>query len=145
MGKDANALKKVEAVKACNKLDEDKLKEYKINNCDEVVHDMIHFALGAGCEQEVSTEVTETCAPDKFAAKAAPCKAAVDTAVAKYEGELPPEEEAEKDGAEAMVALVKHCSAAVTTAVASDGVQKENGHNESGSRSLQGVPQAANV
>lgn len=130
---DDAALKDVHLVKACNKLDAKKLEEFEVTNCNEVLHDVVHFAMGAGCEHFVGLHksVVKSCRPFK----GEPCKAAVDGALQQFPPEKDPDgednapnakEEAEKFGVETLVGLVKHCSAVVTKAVASDSIKEKN-------------------
>jgi len=123
---DAAGLKDVHAAQACTEMDADELSKFKVTNCKQVVHDMLHFALGAMCEYDVTEKAADSCKPPLKAG----CKTAVDAAVLKFpsgddsQSNLPAEPQAEKDGGEILVGLVKHCSAAVNTAIASDSAQK---------------------
>jgi len=123
---DAEGLKDVHAAQACTEMDADELSKFKVTNCKQVVHNMLHFALGAMCEYDVTEKAADSCKPPLKAG----CKTAVDAAVLKFpEGDdsqsaSQAEPQAEKDGGEILVGLVKHCTAAVNTATASDSAQK---------------------
>jgi len=128
---DAAGLKDVHAAKACDELDADLLNKFKVTNCKQVLHAMVHFVLAAACEYDVTMSAQGSCKPFSGAG----CKTAVDTAVQKFpEGDTSQSDSnaegpAEAEGTEALLGLVKQCSAVVKTAIASDSVQKIHAQN----------------
>lgn len=120
---DDAGLKNIHAAKACDELDEKKLEKFKVPDCAQILHDMVHFIFGAACEAEVAGSAKESCSPFN----GEDCKKAVDTAVENFTpseiGESDAEQTAEEDGFEAVLGVVHHCSAAMTKVIASDGFQ----------------------
>lgn len=123
---DAVALKDVHAAKACDDLDADKLSKFKVTSCKDVLHDMIHFLLGATCEYDVAEKAGKPCNPFSGAA----CKTAVDTAVKAFpQGDTgmsksDAEPKAENDGTEAILGLVVQCSKVVITGIDGNTIQQ---------------------
>merc|ERR1712204_41183 len=111
--------------------DADLLNKFKVTNCKQVLHAMVHFVLAAACEYDVTMSAQGSCKPFSGAG----CKTAVDTAVQKFpEGDTSQSDSnaegpAEAEGTEALLGLVKQCSAVVKTAIASDSVQKIHAQN----------------
>merc|ERR1712129_309080 len=128
---DAAGLKDVHAAKACDEMDADLLNKFKVTNCKQVLHDMLHFVLAAACEYDVTMSAQGSCKPFS----GAKCKTDVDVAVLLFpEGDTSQSDSnaegpAEAEGTEALLGLVKQCSAVVKTAIASDSVQKIHAQN----------------
>merc|ERR1712129_34666 len=114
---DAAGLKDVHAAKACDEMDADLLNKFKVTNCKQVLHDMLHFVLAAACEYDVTMSAQGSCKPFS----GAKCKTAGDTAVLLFpEGDTSQSDSnaegpAEAEGTEALLGLVKQCSAVVRT------------------------------
>lgn len=125
---DAVGLKDIHAAEACSDMDAAELSKYKVTNCKKTVHDMLHFMFGAMCEYDVTENAVDACEKNPLQAA---CKSAVDEAVKtfpsgdKSQSDSNAEGPAEKEGGEILVGLVKHCSAAVSTAMTSATAQKK--------------------
>lgn len=106
---DAAGLKEIAKAKGCDDMDAEKLKEFGVDDCPHVLHQVIHTVVALDCESLIGNEVEEDCFPWKDNGETK-CKSKLTSTFDRYSSEEVPEEPGEdKEGAEQLVGLVHAC------------------------------------
>jgi len=108
-------LKDLAEKEGCDKLNADTLKKLGVENCEDTLTGLIKYTMTFQCEVSEAVELEDVC---KEASNE--CKEKLDSTITEWKSQGIPEEqqeEEEKEGFEAILAIVDHCSTAATTFV----------------------------